>query len=52
MPNSRLITLKARVHGVYGSYQNACVDRQVNDYLRTGRLPAQDTTCEKAPAGR
>ncbi|MEV0260143.1 alpha/beta hydrolase [Streptomyces sp. NPDC050617] len=52
MPNSRLITLKARVHGVYGTYQNACVDRQVNDYLSTGRLPAKDTTCEKAPAGR
>ncbi|MEU7046104.1 alpha/beta hydrolase [Streptomyces varsoviensis] len=52
MPNSRLITLKARVHGVYGFYQNACVDRQVNDYLRTGRLPARDTTCEKAAAGR
>ncbi|MEV0276485.1 alpha/beta hydrolase [Streptomyces sp. NPDC050610] len=52
MPNSRLITLKARVHGVYGFYQNGCVDRQVNDYLSTGRLPAKDTTCEKAPAGR
>ncbi|MEU7041315.1 alpha/beta hydrolase [Streptomyces varsoviensis] len=51
MPNSRLSTLKARVHGVHGSYQNACVDRQVNDYLRTGRLPARDAACEKAAGG-
>ncbi|MER6012167.1 alpha/beta hydrolase [Streptomyces bluensis] len=50
MPNSRLITLKARVHGVYGLYPNACVHQQVNDYLRTGDLPARDTICEKDPA--
>ncbi|NGO71091.1 alpha/beta hydrolase [Streptomyces boncukensis] len=47
MPNSRMITLRARVHGVYGLYQNRCVDRQVNDYLRTGRLPDQDTRCSR-----
>ncbi|WP_326686815.1 alpha/beta hydrolase [Streptomyces sp. NBC_01795] len=50
MPHSRLITLKAQVHGVYGMYPNRCVYRQVNDYLRTGTLPAKDTTCEKDPA--
>ncbi|MDJ1132993.1 alpha/beta hydrolase [Streptomyces iconiensis] len=50
MPHSRLITLKARVHGVYGLYPNRCVERQVNDYLRTGKLPARDTTCEKDKA--
>ncbi|MEV6587100.1 alpha/beta hydrolase [Streptomyces acidicola] len=50
MPNSRLITLKAQVHGVYALYPNRCVDRQVNDYLRTGELPARDTVCEKDPA--
>ncbi|MFG3256912.1 alpha/beta hydrolase [Streptomyces sp. NPDC048172] len=47
MPRSRLITLKAQVHGVYGMYGNACVDRQVNAYLNTGRLPKKNTTCEK-----
>ncbi|MPY63127.1 alpha/beta hydrolase [Streptomyces spongiae] len=49
MPNSRLITLKAQVHGVYGLYLNRCVYDQVNDYLRTGDLPARDTVCEKDP---
>ncbi|MGR3931891.1 alpha/beta hydrolase [Streptomyces sp. BRA346] len=51
MPHSRLITLEARVHGVYGLYPNRCVDEQVNDYLRTGKLPARDTVCRKDPAG-
>ncbi|GAA2608845.1 alpha/beta hydrolase [Streptomyces axinellae] len=51
MPRSRLITLKAQVHGVYGLYPNRCVYRQVNAYLRTGTLPAKDVTCEKDPAG-
>jgi hypothetical protein len=50
MPNSRLITLKAQVHGVYALYPNRCVHQQVNDYLRTGELPARDTICEKDPA--
>lgn len=49
MPRSRLITLKAQVHGVYGLYPNRCVDGQVNDYLRTGTLPAKDSVCEKDP---
>ncbi|MFF7653222.1 alpha/beta hydrolase [Streptomyces sp. NPDC007983] len=47
MPHSRLITLEARVHGVYGMYPNRCVYGQVNDYLRTGKLPARDTVCRK-----
>lgn len=47
MPRSKLITLKARVHGVYGLYPNRCVYRQVNTYLSTGHLPTKDTTCEK-----
>ncbi|NSC24720.1 alpha/beta fold hydrolase [Streptomyces albus subsp. chlorinus] len=42
MPNSRLITFKARVHGVYGIYPNRCVEKEVNSYLSTGRLPAGD----------
>ncbi|MFE5119577.1 alpha/beta hydrolase [Streptomyces sp. NPDC056669] len=49
MPNSRLITLRAQVHGVYTVYPNRCVYRQVNDYLRTGELPTRDTVCDKDP---
>ncbi|MFF3763577.1 alpha/beta hydrolase [Streptomyces sp. NPDC001922] len=47
MPNSRMVTIRAQVHGVYSMYPNRCVDRTVNDYLRTGELPARDTVCEK-----
>ncbi|MFE6101101.1 alpha/beta hydrolase [Streptomyces laurentii] len=46
-PSSRLLTVKgARQHGLYGEYGNACVDDSVNTYLRTGRLPARDQSCE------
>ncbi|MFF7652717.1 alpha/beta hydrolase [Streptomyces sp. NPDC007983] len=46
-PSSRLLTVDgARQHGLYGEYGNACVDERVNAYLRTGRLPAHDLTCE------
>ncbi|WP_331749376.1 alpha/beta fold hydrolase [Streptomyces sp. NBC_00046] len=46
-PSSRLLTVHgARQHGLYGEYGNACVDQRVNAYLRTGRLPARDLTCE------
>ncbi|WP_327358888.1 alpha/beta hydrolase [Streptomyces sp. NBC_01304] len=46
-PSSRLLTVRgARQHGLYGEYGNACVDKRVNDYLRTGRLPAHDLSCE------
>ncbi|KUO09723.1 alpha/beta hydrolase [Streptomyces sp. DSM 15324] len=49
-PSSRLLTVEhARQHGLYGEYGNACVDDQVNAYLRTGRLPALDPTCAAAP---
>ncbi|WKD34123.1 alpha/beta hydrolase [Streptomyces xanthophaeus] len=48
LPSSRLITLEgANRHALYGSYANACVDDQVNRYLATGRLPANDRTCVK-----
>ncbi|GAA2079930.1 alpha/beta hydrolase [Streptomyces albiaxialis] len=47
MPRSRLLTLDARVHGVYGLYGNACVDHHVNAYLATGRLPSTNPSCEK-----
>ncbi|MFP3986060.1 alpha/beta hydrolase [Streptomyces sp. E11-3] len=45
--SSRLLTVEgARQHGLYGEYGNACVDERVNAYLRTGRLPGHDLTCE------
>ncbi|MEW1751509.1 alpha/beta hydrolase [Streptomyces angustmyceticus] len=48
LPSSRLITLKgANRHALYGEYGNACVDGEVNRYLATGRLPADDRTCVK-----
>lgn len=46
LSGSRLVTLRgARIHAVYANYGNACVDGQVNAYLRGGVLPAQDRTC-------
>ncbi|MEU3656974.1 alpha/beta hydrolase [Streptomyces sp. NPDC032161] len=46
-PSSRLLTVDgARQHGLYGEYGNACIDERVDAYLRTGRLPAHDLTCE------
>ncbi|MGG8406881.1 alpha/beta hydrolase [Streptomyces sp. 12297] len=51
LPGSRLVTLEgANRHAVYGLYDNACVDAEVNAYLATGELPARDRTCVK-PAG-
>ncbi|WP_371749445.1 alpha/beta hydrolase [Streptomyces sp. NBC_01283] len=47
-PSSRLLTVKgARQHGLYGEYGNTCVNERVNAYLRTGRLPTRDLSCEK-----
>ncbi|MFE0651135.1 alpha/beta hydrolase [Streptomyces sp. NPDC059534] len=46
-PSARLLTVEgARQHGLYGEYGNSCVDERVNAYLSTGRLPADDLTCE------
>lgn len=42
---SRVVTLEANQHGLYGEYGNACVDAAVNAYLATGRLPRRDVTC-------
>ncbi|MFF9350966.1 alpha/beta hydrolase [Streptomyces sp. NPDC014734] len=48
LPSSKLITLEgANRHALYGEYGNTCVDDQVNRYLATGRLPANDRTCVK-----
>ncbi|MFF3771913.1 alpha/beta hydrolase [Streptomyces sp. NPDC002232] len=52
-PSSRLLTVKgARQHGLYGEYGNACVDTRVTAYLRTGRLPAHDPTCDASTRSR
>ncbi|MEH6372873.1 alpha/beta fold hydrolase [Streptomyces sp. KLMMK] len=48
LPSSKLITLQgANRHAIYGLYENACVDNKVNQYLATGKLPAEDQTCSK-----
>ncbi|MFF9428604.1 alpha/beta hydrolase [Streptomyces sp. NPDC014746] len=51
--SSRLLTVKgARQHGLYGEYGNARVDTRVTAYLRTGRLPAHDPTCDASTRSR
>ncbi|WP_179499955.1 alpha/beta hydrolase [Streptomyces sp. WZ.A104] len=53
LPSSKLLTLKgANRHAVYGLYENACVDNQVNRYLATGKLPATDKTCPQQDGRR
>lgn len=52
LTGSRLITADIRSHGVYGRGLEGlrpvpCADRAVNDYLRTGVLPAHDITCAR-----
>jgi pimeloyl-ACP methyl ester carboxylesterase len=52
MTGSRLLTLSgARIHAVYPRYDDTCVNETINDYLRTGILPAKDATCEAQPQG-
>nr|WSX53850.1 alpha/beta hydrolase [Streptomyces sp. NBC_00974] len=38
-------------HGVYLSSPASCADTAINVYLSTGRLPAEDVTCENPPGG-
>ncbi|MEV8319915.1 alpha/beta hydrolase [Streptomyces sp. NPDC059900] len=50
LTGSTLVTADIRSHGVYGRGLEGhrpvrCADRTVNDYLRTGNLPAHDFTC-------
>ncbi|GHG51954.1 tripeptidyl aminopeptidase [Streptomyces griseocarneus] len=48
LQSSRLITLEgANRHAIYGLYGNTCVDDKVNQYLATGKLPADDQICSK-----
>ncbi|MEV1047577.1 alpha/beta hydrolase [Streptomyces sp. NPDC049916] len=37
---------------LYGRCGNACVDRTVDQYLSSGKLPARDTSCAPQDAGR
>ncbi|WP_307817263.1 alpha/beta fold hydrolase [Nocardia acididurans] len=44
---SRLVTLEnVAIHYIFGRYPNTCTYAAVNDYLRTGVLPAADMTCQ------
>jgi pimeloyl-ACP methyl ester carboxylesterase len=50
---SRLVSVPARLHGVYtqrvdGQPPIPCIEAVVNDYLRTGVLPAGNTSCPLA----
>ncbi|MGW0904314.1 alpha/beta hydrolase [Streptomyces sp. NPDC002853] len=52
LTGSRLITADIRSHGVYGRDLAGlrpipCADSAVNDYLRTGVLPAHDINCAR-----
>ncbi|MFD3519890.1 alpha/beta hydrolase [Streptomyces sp. NPDC058653] len=48
LTGSRLLTVRGAIgHGMYGEYGNACVDAEVNAYLTSGDLPAEDPTCQK-----
>ncbi|MFE9633592.1 alpha/beta hydrolase [Streptomyces sp. NPDC006463] len=37
-------------HGVYLADPNSCANEPVSTYLTTGRLPAEDVTCQNPPA--
>ncbi|MFE7775823.1 alpha/beta hydrolase [Streptomyces sp. NPDC057445] len=51
MKGSRMVTVAGGVgHGIYGS--KSCADKTATAYLTTGKLPAQDVTCQAAPAAR
>ncbi|WP_406396973.1 alpha/beta hydrolase [Streptomyces uncialis] len=46
LTGSKMVTVKGGGgHGVYLSGGSACADAAVASYLRTGKLPASDTTC-------
>ncbi|MEV0279986.1 alpha/beta hydrolase [Streptomyces sp. NPDC050610] len=46
---SRLATLRARVHIAYGSGVSRCVDDLTNAYLASGELPRHDLRCDAGP---
>ncbi|MFF1449777.1 alpha/beta hydrolase [Streptomyces sp. NPDC058274] len=51
LTGSRLVTLQgARIHAVFPRYANNCVNDTINDYFRTGVLPATDLSCTRTSA--
>ncbi|MFF4183374.1 alpha/beta hydrolase [Streptomyces sp. NPDC001691] len=48
LAGSRLITVDGGDHGQF-QHGNACADAYVEDYLLSGTLPAEDTTCPGVP---
>ncbi len=46
---ARLVTVDRGGHGVYLAHGNACGDRAVTTYLRTGHRPASDLRCTDGP---
>ncbi|MBC2875353.1 MULTISPECIES: alpha/beta hydrolase [Streptomyces] len=42
---ARLVSVDAGGHGVYLGNGNACGDRKVTDFLRTGKRPGKDMVC-------
>ncbi|MFF9481596.1 alpha/beta hydrolase [Streptomyces sp. NPDC014733] len=46
---ARLVTVDRGGHGVYLAHGNACGDRAVTTYLRTGHRPAADLRCTDRP---
>ncbi len=44
------LALGGESHGVYRSNPASCTDATVNEYLATGRLPAEDVTCQDPPS--
>ncbi|GAA3169418.1 alpha/beta hydrolase [Streptomyces ramulosus] len=47
---ARLVTVDRGGHGVYLAHGNACGDRAVTEFLRTGHRPAADLRCPDRPA--
>ncbi|MFI9611295.1 alpha/beta hydrolase [Streptomyces sp. NPDC052023] len=51
MKGAKMVTVAGGVgHGIYGS--KSCADKTATAYLTTGRLPAEDATCQAAPTAR
>lgn len=42
---ARLVTVESGGHGMYLAHGNACGDRAVTAFLRTGQRPERDVTC-------
>ncbi|MFD0265458.1 alpha/beta hydrolase [Streptomyces sp. NPDC127106] len=52
LKGSRMLLVRGgEGHGVYLTDPTSCADAAVNAYLGTGKLPAENVTCEATPAG-